>query len=66
MVSSPERPETIHYGAMPSDSVGYIIGAYNYGETVGATDGGKFVLALRKDASGKWLIAADLDNSNRR
>lgn len=49
-----------------SDSVGYIIGAYNYGETVGTTDGGKFVLALRKDASGKWLIAADLDNSNRR
>ena len=49
-----------------SDSVGYIIGAYNYGEAVGATDVGKFVLALRKDASGKWLIAADLDNSNRR
>jgi ketosteroid isomerase-like protein len=49
-----------------SDSVGYIIGAYNYDEAVGNIDGGKFVLALRKDASGKWLIAADLDNSNRR
>jgi ketosteroid isomerase-like protein len=49
-----------------SDSVGYIIGAYNYGAVVGATDVGKFVLALRKDATGKWLIAADLDNSNRR
>ena len=49
-----------------SDSVGYMIGAYNYGDAAGATDGGKFVLALRKDASGKWLIAADLDNANRR
>lgn len=49
-----------------SDSVGYIIGAFNYGEPVGDTDGGKFLLALRKDATGRWLIAADLDNSNRR
>lgn len=49
-----------------SDSVAYIIGAYNYGDPVGAIDGGKFLLALRKEPSGKWLIAADLDNSNRR
>jgi ketosteroid isomerase-like protein len=49
-----------------SDSVGYIVGAYTYGEQSGSTDGGKFLLALRRDSSGKWLIAADLDNSNRR
>lgn len=49
-----------------SDSVGYIIGAFNYGNTVGDIDGGKFVLALRKGPSGQWLIAADLDNANRR
>ena len=45
-----------------SDSVGYIVGAYSYGERPGP-DVGKFVLALRKDAGGRWLIAADIDNS---
>ncbi|HEV8357994.1 MAG TPA: DUF4440 domain-containing protein [Gemmatimonadales bacterium] len=45
------------------DSVGYIIGGYR-GET-GGTDDGKFVLALRKGSDGRWLIAADIDNSNR-
>lgn len=43
-------------------SVGYIIGAY------GGTkerDDGKFNLALRR-VRGKWLIAADMDNSNQR
>jgi hypothetical protein len=42
---------------------GYIIGAYGYG--AGSADTGKFVLALQK-VSGKWLIAADIDNGNRR
>jgi uncharacterized protein (TIGR02246 family) len=45
------------------DTVGYIVGAYRYGEAAG--DGGKFVLALRRRAGGQWLIAADLDQSNR-
>jgi hypothetical protein len=27
-------------------------------------DAGKFVLALRRDASGRWFIAADIDNGN--
>ncbi len=45
-------------------SVGYIIGAY--AESKDAPDIGKFVLALRKDAEGRWLIAADIDNANRR
>ena len=45
------------------DSVGYIIGAYRYGDGPG---GGKFILALRCcGADGQWLIAADLDNANR-
>ena len=47
-----------------SDDVGYIIGAYRYGDA--AEDMGKFVLALRRGADGKWLIAGDIDNSNRR
>lgn len=46
-----------------SDSVGYIIGAYRYGEREGP-DRGKFILALRS-IDGRWSIAADLDNQNR-
>ncbi|WP_460970483.1 YybH family protein [Spirosoma migulaei] len=44
-----------------SGSVGYIIGAYR--ATATGTDIGKFILALRKGADGRWLIAADMDNS---
>jgi len=44
-------------------NTGYIIGAYGYG--AGSPDTGKFVLALQK-VGGKWLIAADIDNGNRR
>jgi len=44
-------------------NTGYIIGAYGYG--AGNPDTGKFVLALQK-VGGKWLIAADIDNGNRR
>ena len=43
---------------------GWIIGAYRWGSA--KTDAGKFVLALSKDASGRWLIAGDIDNANRR
>jgi len=45
-----------------SDSVAYIIGAYRYDPE--GSDTGKFVLALRKNPSGRWLIAADMDSSN--
>ena len=48
-----------------ADTVGYIVGAYGYGDVEGAPDRGKFVLALRRAVDGRWLIAADLDNSNR-
>lgn len=44
-------------------SVGYIIGAYRAKST--GNDIGKFILALRKGADGRWLIAADMDNSVR-
>ena len=46
------------------DTVGYIVGAYGYGPA-SPEDKGKFVLALRKGANGQWLIAADIDQSNR-
>jgi ketosteroid isomerase-like protein len=44
--------------------VGYIIGAFAGGP--GQPDSGKFVLALRRGDDGRWQIAADMDNSNRR
>ena len=44
-----------------SDSVGYIIGAYGYGENPGDT--GKFTLTLRRSGD-RWLIASDMDNGN--
>jgi hypothetical protein len=49
------------YTYSSSDNVGYIVGGYRYPTTVGA--GGRFVLALRTGPDGRWLIAADLDNS---
>ena len=47
-----------------ADSVGYIIGAFAGQE--GAVDIGKFVLTLRTDRTGRWLIAADMDSGNSR
>ena len=43
---------------------GYVIGTYA-GGTEHPPDG-KFVLALQRDEGGRWLIAADIDNTNRR
>jgi len=45
-------------------SVAYILGGYT--SEKGRDDDGKFALTLRKDASGKWWIFSDMDNSNRR
>jgi ketosteroid isomerase-like protein len=52
------------YAYSSSGNVGYIVGGYRYPTTVGA--GGRFVLALQSGADGRWLIAADLDNSGPR
>jgi pimeloyl-ACP methyl ester carboxylesterase/ketosteroid isomerase-like protein len=49
------------YAYSSSGKVGYIVGGFRYPTTVGV--GGRFVLALRSDPDGRWLIAADLDNS---
>lgn len=46
-----------------ADTVGYIIGAYGYGDTPG--DQGKFTLTLRRDGNGRWLIASDMDNGSK-
>jgi ketosteroid isomerase-like protein len=52
------------YAVSVSDTVGYIVGGYRYPQSTGP--GGRFVLALRMGADGRWLIAADLDNSGPR
>jgi ketosteroid isomerase-like protein len=44
--------------------VGYIIGAFRRRDET--NDLGKFVLVLRRGKDGRWLIAADIDNSNSR
>jgi ketosteroid isomerase-like protein len=44
--------------------VGHIVGGFRYPETTGP--GGRFVLALRRGPDGRWLIAADLDNTGPR
>jgi hypothetical protein len=50
-------------GYAAGDTVGYIVGGYRYGEAT--TDGGKFILTLRRAPQGVWKIAADLDAANR-
>lgn len=45
-------------------AVGYIIGGF--ARRAGETDVGKFTLTLRKGGDGRWMIASDMDSSNRR
>jgi ketosteroid isomerase-like protein len=61
--SGPLRLRALAYAT--ADTVGYIVGAYGYGEAPDTPDTGKFLLALRRAPGGQWLIAADLDQSNR-
>jgi ketosteroid isomerase-like protein len=46
-----------------ADTVGYIIGAYGYGDD--PNDVGKFTLTLRRAPGGAWLIFSDMDNASR-
>jgi ketosteroid isomerase-like protein len=57
----PLRLRALAYDA--DGSVGYIIGAFAYGDE--PADIGKFVLTLRREPGGPWLIMSDIDNSNR-
>jgi ketosteroid isomerase-like protein len=49
-------------GYAAADTVGYIIGAYAYGDAPG--DMGKFTLTLRRPRGGGWEIFSDMDNGN--
>ncbi|MFN0182114.1 MAG: YybH family protein [Gemmatimonadales bacterium] len=54
--------QLVTFGYATADTVGYIVGGYRYPNTVGP--GGKFVLALRRDAQRRWRIAADIENNS--
>ena len=54
------RLRALAYAAV--DTVGFIIGAYSYGNAPG--DIGKFTLTLRRPRAGKWEIFSDMDNGN--
>jgi ketosteroid isomerase-like protein len=54
--------QLVAFAYATADTVGYIIGGYRYPDTVGP--GGKFVLALRRDAQRRWRIAADIENGS--
>lgn len=57
------RLRALNFGI--GEEVGFIVGAYGYGDDAAEVDRGNFVLALRKTPAGKWLIVADLDKTNR-
>ncbi|NNF06562.1 MAG: nuclear transport factor 2 family protein [Candidatus Eisenbacteria bacterium] len=50
------------YAYETEGNVGYIIGGYSTDPK--SPEVGKFVLAIRRDDSGKWFIVADIDNGN--
>lgn len=52
------------FASATDGATGYIIDGFRSAES--SPDSGKFVLAIRKDAGGRWLIAADMDNANQR
>jgi ketosteroid isomerase-like protein len=56
------RLRALAYSA--SDSVGFIIGGYRYGDAT--SDAGKFTLTLRRVPGGPWLIFSDMDSGNPR
>lgn len=61
--SSELRLRAVAYAA--DERVGYIVGAYGYGDQPSIPDRGMFILTLRRGEDGRWLIAADLDGAIR-
>ena len=47
-----------------SDTTGYILGAYGYGNGDKVPDVGKFTVTLRRSRGGPWLLFSDMDNGN--
>lgn len=61
--SSDLRLRAVEYAV--DGRVGYIIGAYGYGNEPSIPDRGMFILTLRQSEDDRWLIAADLDGTIR-
>lgn len=59
IAGGPLRLRAIEFAA--DGVVGYIVGAYGYGESLPVDDVGLFVLTLRREPSGRWLIVSDMD-----
>lgn len=57
--SGPLLLRAVEYGV--DGDVGYIVGAYGYGEARPADDRGLFVLTLEREPGGPWLIVSDMD-----
>jgi len=47
-----------------SDTTGYILGAYGYGEGDSVPDMGKYTVTLRRSPRGQWVLFSDMDNAN--
>ena len=47
-----------------SDTSGYILGAYGYGEGGDVPDQGKYTVTLRRNRGGPWQLFSDMDNGN--
>jgi ketosteroid isomerase-like protein len=47
-----------------SDTTGYILGAYGYGEGSTIPDQGKYTVTLRRSRGGPWQLFSDMDNGN--
>lgn len=57
--SGPLRLRAVEHGS--DGDVGFIVGAYGYGDGDDVEDRGLFVLTLRRAADGRWLIVSDMD-----
>lgn len=60
--SGPLRLRAIEYAT--DGDVGFIVGAYGYGDEPPVQDRGMFTLTLRLDTSGRWLIVSDMDRGS--
>lgn len=58
----PLRLRAFAYAA--SDTTGYILGAYGYGEGGNVPDMGKYTVTLRRSRGGPWQLFSDMDNGN--
>lgn len=59
IAGGPLRLRAIEYAS--EGGVGFIVGAYGYGDDLPVDDVGLFVLTLRRDPTGRWLIVSDMD-----